>query len=611
MKIIGQNNFSLKKLMTLVLMIGTGGYMLSISWWKWPDILVDFGNQLYIPWQLNNGIVLYQDYTHSYGPLSPYLNSLLFKAFGTSIMTLVIFNILLIVVLSYLMYRIFIETTDVIVATFTITVFLGGFAFSQYVGIGNYNFVTPYSHNLTHGVILSFFSIYVYVRYLKQRKTIWLGIVGFSIGLVFLCKIEVFLAVSLSMVTGILLLFIIDRPKLSVVIKQSGVLILGFLLPIVFFLIFFSQYMPINNAVSSILREYVVVTSNPGISSTYPLYSNIMGRDKPIFNLVMFFKTAGWYVLVFSVFGITAFALSKFSATNKGILSGLTRIGIMAVSILFLIIQIEWFDMARALPLAMFVLSIYYFVSLIKHREENEKVKTILPLFVLTIFSGLLLLKMVLNVHVYHYGFALAMPATLLTVMFLLYHTPQFIGNKFGNADYVQMLSIFLVGTVIFLHINISRQIYAQKTFPVGSGGDIILTRDPEISPRGAVMELALEKISKIVKPDETLLVLPRGITLNYLARRVNPTPYAKYIPPQFNMLGEEKVLDVVKDSSPDYIALVEWDSTEHGARYFGKDYAIKLYSWIMENYTQVEKIGNQPFTGKGFGVVIMKRNEM
>ena len=49
-------------------------------------------------------------------------------------MTLVIFNILLIVVLSYLMYRIFIETTDIIAATFAVTVFLGIFAFSQYIG---------------------------------------------------------------------------------------------------------------------------------------------------------------------------------------------------------------------------------------------------------------------------------------------------------------------------------------------------------------------------------------------------------------------------------------------------------------------------------------------
>ncbi len=608
MEIIGQNNSSLKKLMSLALMIGIGGYMLSISWLKWPDIQVDFGDQLYIPWQLSNGMVLYQDYTQPYGPLSPYLYSLLFKAFGTSIMTIIIFNILLIIVLSYLVYRIFFETADIIVATFAVTVFFGIFAFSQYVGVGNYNFVTPYSYNLTHGVILSFFSIYVFLRYIKKPKSIWLGIVGFSIGLVFLCKIEVFLAVSLSMVAGILMFFIISRLQLGIIIKQSGVLILGFSIPFVFFLIFFSQYMPIKNAVSSILTEYVAVSSNPVTSSTYPFYLNIIGKNKPIFNLVMLFKTAGWYVLVFSIFVIAAFVLNKFSVTSRKNFLGIIKIGIAVVSIPFLLIQINWFDMARALPLAMLIASIYYFISLIRHREDKQKVTKLLPLFVLAVFSGLLLLKIVLNTHIYHYGFALTMPASLLIVMALLYHIPQFIGNKFGNADYVRILGIFLVGVILFLHINTSRQIYAQKTFPVGSGGDIILTRKPEISPRGAIMKLTLEKISEIVKPNQTLLVLPRGNTLNYLARRVNPTLSGKYIPPYFSMLGEEKVLGEVKDGSPDYIVLIEWDSTEHGARYFGKDYAVKLYTWIMENYTQVAKIGNEPFTGKGFGTVIMKR---
>ena len=136
------------------------------------------------------------------------------------------------------MYRIFIETTDIIAATFAVTIFLGIFAFSQYVGIGNYNFVTPYTYNLTHGVVLSFFTIYAYVRYLKQRKTIWLGIVGLSIGLVFLCKIEVFLAISLSMFTGILLFSIIDKSQLCVIIKRFVVFFIGFLLPIIFFILF-------------------------------------------------------------------------------------------------------------------------------------------------------------------------------------------------------------------------------------------------------------------------------------------------------------------------------------------------------------------------------------
>ncbi|MBU6409444.1 MAG: hypothetical protein KGR98_03555, partial [Verrucomicrobia bacterium] len=33
----------------------------ALTWRKWPDIIVDFGAQLYIPWRLSRGAVLYRD----------------------------------------------------------------------------------------------------------------------------------------------------------------------------------------------------------------------------------------------------------------------------------------------------------------------------------------------------------------------------------------------------------------------------------------------------------------------------------------------------------------------------------------------------------------------
>src|SRR3954471_958957 len=33
----------------------------TLTWRKWSDLLVDFGSQLYIPWRLARGAVLYRD----------------------------------------------------------------------------------------------------------------------------------------------------------------------------------------------------------------------------------------------------------------------------------------------------------------------------------------------------------------------------------------------------------------------------------------------------------------------------------------------------------------------------------------------------------------------
>jgi hypothetical protein len=58
------------------------------SWRQWPDPLVDFGRELYLPWQINAGQVLYRDLASLFGPLSPYVNALWFRLFGPSLMTL-------------------------------------------------------------------------------------------------------------------------------------------------------------------------------------------------------------------------------------------------------------------------------------------------------------------------------------------------------------------------------------------------------------------------------------------------------------------------------------------------------------------------------------------
>src|SRR3954447_18420296 len=70
-------------------------YFIAISWRKWPDPLVDFGRELYIPWRIANGEVLYRELGGHFGPLAQYLNGLLFKIFGLGLMVLVTANLII------------------------------------------------------------------------------------------------------------------------------------------------------------------------------------------------------------------------------------------------------------------------------------------------------------------------------------------------------------------------------------------------------------------------------------------------------------------------------------------------------------------------------------
>ena len=44
-----------------------------ISWQGWGDPIIDFGREVYVPWQIREGRVLYRDFIYNYGPVAPYL----------------------------------------------------------------------------------------------------------------------------------------------------------------------------------------------------------------------------------------------------------------------------------------------------------------------------------------------------------------------------------------------------------------------------------------------------------------------------------------------------------------------------------------------------------
>src|SRR5580698_6278973 len=90
----------------------------ALTWRKWPDPLIDFGTQLYIPWRLNEGAVLYRDLFYlGGGPVSQYFNALLFKIFGVSFSTLIAANLIFSAALLGFIYHRFLKASDVLTAT--------------------------------------------------------------------------------------------------------------------------------------------------------------------------------------------------------------------------------------------------------------------------------------------------------------------------------------------------------------------------------------------------------------------------------------------------------------------------------------------------------------
>jgi hypothetical protein len=596
---------TLKKFIGPAILVFVGSYMLHLSWFKWPDLLIDYGRELYVPWQITQGKVLYADLNHLYGPLAHYLNAFLFQIFGTGLSTLVYFNICLVILLSFIIYDLFKSTFGDFIATIAGLCFLVIFAFSQYVGIANYNFVCPYSHEITYGVFLFFLALFIFRKYLLNPDCLSAAFIGFLIGLIYLTKVEIFIASFITFLTGFIFIFWKIKPPHFR--KHLFNLIFFFFIPIAAFFIYFSFHMPLINALDSIIASYKSLFMSALINNIF--YLRISGFDDPLKNIALMFKQAGGYVilLIFTIMISYLFTRLKNNVFKYGWI--LAVFALVFVIIFLGIFRINWLEAARPYPIFLIALLILLMAQLILKNGNKTFPLKFLPFALLTLYSFLLLSKMILNVHLYHYGFALAMPASLVMVAILMYYIPAFV-SRWGNKSVAAGFMGLFIFLVLLFYFNFTKQIYELKNYPVAEGRDRFLTFDSRVNNRGPVINETLKYIDKLMSKKDTFIVFPEGVMINYLSRRSNPSRYFEFTPNFVEAIGEEKILDVISPTHPSFIILSEKDTSEHGAQYFGKNYAFNIYSWIANNYAKVLIIGAEPLTGNGFGIIIAKKKK-
>jgi len=182
---------------------GTFVVLAAWTWRKWPDALVDFGHELYIPWRLAEGDALYLDIIYKDGPLPHYLVALIFKLFGASLSTLVWANLAVLAGTTALVYRFFRRSVGALPAAAACTVFLACFAFPQYMPMGNFNFVCPYSHHQTHGFALSVLMVSLLSAHLEGGRLLHAALAGGCFGLILLTKAEFQLAAAAAAAAGL------------------------------------------------------------------------------------------------------------------------------------------------------------------------------------------------------------------------------------------------------------------------------------------------------------------------------------------------------------------------------------------------------------------------
>jgi 4-amino-4-deoxy-L-arabinose transferase-like glycosyltransferase len=595
------------RLLVLVSLSATGLFMASISWLKWPDLLIDFGAQVYIPWRLSEGQVLYRDIPSIYGPLSHYLHALLFKIFGPGISVLIGFNLLIVAGLSTLIYSLFKKLANPLTGFLCAFAFLTLFAFGQYQGGGNYNFICAYVYSLPHGVALSFLALFFFLKFLENPQLRYLGFSGGVVGLVYWTKMEVFVALAFPLFLGLLTSWFQRRLNKREAVREALMALTAFMIPVLLFYSYFLTKMPLKEVLLTIPSPFSFLSHVSSLKQ-FQLNQWILGFDQPAFNLLKLFQ---YFFILIVTLGFVIGVDSLLSGPLKHIkrLSLLVLVSLMGL--LYVVsAQIPWLYLGRPLPLLSILITGYYTVRLVRALKENLNAGNDLFLTVFSLFCTIILLKIILNTHLFHYGFALALPATLLTIHTLLFLIPEHFRALKKSRGFYQTATLALILFFIYAHVRVEHQVYQFKTLPISQGRDLLLDYDPGLESRGVVVNQTLDYLNSRLQPGIEIATVPFGSMINYLSRHPHPLPVLNFNPYNVALYGDQSYLESLQKASSPYILLVHVDAgiLVSGKRFFGKDFGQSTFAWIMQNYTLEQQFGQIPFSEKGFGIQILKR---
>lgn len=521
--------------------------------------------------------------------------------FGVGVRTLVFANIAITTLVIVLLYRIFASISDRSSATAACLTFVTIFAFGQMFLIGNYNFVCPYSHELTHGLLFALLALYCILRYNRRRTPGWFAAAGAATGLSFLTKPEVFAATAGAVALGAALTVWLERPPRRRAMRLIACLV-GFALtaPLAAFLLLASA-MPAHHALRGVLGAWTFLFDQQrGEMRFYREISGMLDTGRSLRSL--FLWAAAW-VAVFLPAAAAALAIRK--AGRPRYAAAMAALGGATATLLILFRRIEWAQAMRPLPIALLVSGTVSFIVLVRRRRDNpDGAHRHLGRLLVVALAFLLMGKIILNVRTYHYGFALAMPATLVLVVAMMGWIPEFLSSRGGCGGVYRAIALPVLVAFILFHLDTFAGHFAAKQVRVGEGADAFRARG-----EGIPLNQMLGQIASRIAPHQSLAVVPEGVMLNYLARWVNPTPYINIMPPELAMFGEDHILAAFKEHPPDFVLLVHKDTSEYGFRYFGRDYAKSIGRWLRSNYRGVFLLGAVPLTDERPGLMLLRRN--
>lgn len=574
-------------------LVALAAFLLAMSWRKWPDAVIDFGRELYLPWRISQGAVFGREVESLYGPLSAYVNAGVFRMAGPGILHLALFNLGVWAVLASTAYLVLRRGWGRAGAAAGAGFFVAVFSFVQLTDRGNYNYLTPYAHEAVHGLLACIGLTLVLLRWRQAGGAGWAALAGLCVGLAAVLKFECLLAaLGVTVVAAALAWRAGRRPRW----REAACFLAAVVAPLAIFTLYFMRFMPGWTALQTAGQAvYNAVAQSRFVSEKVQLAFS--GLDAP------------WPHLKAHLF-VTAIAAALLAAVWLGARragreleweTGWRWLGWLIAAVLVGGAgTVGWFAIGGEPGHALIPLALA--AGLVAARDWEKARRTGTPLaaaearVLLAVLGVLMMARMPLFGRVYHYGFYQAAVAAMVVVATLVADWPRRLEGRWaGRIATAAVLA--LVSLLAVQEIHRSMGVLALRTLEIGRGPDRMYYLPARVEAVNEIVRLSTDYVSERVGPDERVLILPEGIMINYLARRATPLRTMHFFA---GALADGRELALVRDlrsDPPEWVIVASRDLREYGvARYGdGPGHGRQLLTWVLENYDAVGTYGDDP----------------
>jgi hypothetical protein len=466
--------------------------------------------------------------------------------------------------------------------------------------VGNFNFITPYSHEATHGITLSIAALLAFARYSRTHRIGWLAVSAACAGCVVMTKPEITLALGGALLIGFAFHvrstgFKLKRGQQANASTPHTVLVAagGFMLPLALMTAFLATRSPLPDALQHTFGAYLLMSNGELLQSRF--YANSMGLENPGGQVAVILLTAARMAAILVPPLLAAFFVrNRILGAVVGVLLALTTGALLGLH--------WWAQAGEILLLGTLVLAVLVGISAFTRPRHVQARKV--PQIALATFSVLILAKMLLHTRFHQYGFILAIMPTMLLAVALIDQVPTWLVRRGANPWTFRAPALAVLAMLAYVSLWISNQNLKEQRHAVGSAGNHFFTDE-----RAGILNDAAAWLGQNTRSDQTLTVLPEGLLLNVLAQRQTSIPYLSTLPSDIAMFSEPRILEALRENPPQFIAIIQRETSDFGQRNFGADYALDLRNHITQNYHPVHLAGAIPYTSENFGILILERN--